>query len=207
MRPSPRVAASSINHISGKIQVRKSDPHGEFPRREQDSQIGRFVYLIGRKDSRAEDDAHEINYFTTGISMCPPADHYIEVVALPEMLKLGYMLPGPIIISPGNSQELVVPLFKFRECEDIELPIRAVRAIVKPAVYAHLQQVTTMTPTTHNSKEYSSYSEGRGGSAYIQSPGAGYTPDMSTYSTKINASYGQGVPRPHAAPPKGNHIF
>lgn len=199
MNPGHTLTGPNASYLTSKIQVQQIDPRGEFPNKESETQIGRYIYLIARKDSRAEDDSQEINYFNTGLSLSPPAGHYLELVGLPELLKQGYYLPGPIIIGPDNTTEVVVPLYKFREtAEDITLPFRALRLIVRPAVYAHLQRVASV----RSSYDSSLYTPDFDSGPYTSTPV--YRSDPTTSVTSV---YGRGVPRPHAAPPKGNHMF
>lgn len=82
------------------------------------------VTLIDRTEMRTDDITHDINEFSTGLLCLPPPGFYFEVTAERDLYKSGYMLPNSFQVDPG--QELVVPLFKFKDVPDIELPFTGI---------------------------------------------------------------------------------
>lgn len=201
-------------HIEGKISFCKLLPNAENPYKERPSDVGLDVTLIGRTDNRSEDDTGEVNCFRTGIALTPPKGYYIEMVARSSLHKHGYMLAtGTSIIDPEYTGELIVPLYKYKEAEDLELPFRAVQLLVKPAVYAHISMVKSLGETDRGVMGFGSSgfagpsSMNQRAGAYIQDPmQAGYSGDMQGYQAQVQG-YGRGVPRPHAAKPQSNHFF
>jgi dUTPase len=133
-----------LKHIKEKTSIKLLLPEASFPTKEEGrtSSIGYGVELIQRCDNRAEDATHEINTYRTGISVIPPAGHYIEVIAQKHLYKHGYFLANsPIVIDPWNTGEIIIPLYKYKEIEDIELPFQAIQIVVKPAVYSHISTI------------------------------------------------------------------
>jgi hypothetical protein len=129
-------------YLKDKIKVKLLHPKASYPKMEDDD-VRYSVSLQTRTDNRAEDDSHAVNLFGTGLTIMPPPKHYFQMVASPTLYKHGYSLaPGCHIIPSNTTGELVVPLFKFNEDEDIELPFDAVQLILCPVIYAHVAKVT-----------------------------------------------------------------
>ena len=198
-------------HISEKIEIKKIIPDANFPRRDEgrDSDVGMNIELIGRTKNRSDDVFGDINEFRTGLGITPPDGHYIEIHAADDLHLNGYMLASGVkIINPGSTEEVIVPLYKFKDVEDLELPFIGVKIIVKPAVYAHPKSVKSMPSRTDMEfagTPFEGYGMGPG--MYIQNPGsAAYAGDMGAYQQQVSA-YGKGTRRPVAAPPRSNHMF
>lgn len=123
-----------MSHVS--IRVTKTHPEAEKPFKEIDTDVAWDVTIVNRCDSRAEDIAQEVNTFSTGLVIDPPTGKYLEVIPHPTLYKAGYMFANsPIIINPGNEEELILPLFKYKDTEDIELPFRAAQIVLHSALY------------------------------------------------------------------------
>ena len=204
-----------VEYIKGKVSIKLLLPESHFPSKEEgrESDIGYDITLVQRSENRAEDTTHEVNNFRTGISLTPPDGYYIEMIASSSLHKHGYFLAtGTSIISPGYTGELIVPLYKYKEMEDIELPFKAVQIIVKPAVHSHMSSVKSLQSSTRGEGNFSSPGfevpgAGLNQGVYIQDPQASnYPGDMSAYSQQVQ-SYGKGQSRPQSAPRSNNHIF
>lgn len=153
----PIQASNVVQYLKEKIEVKKLHPNAIFPYRENNEDVGLDVTLIGRVDNRAEDEAYHVNYFSTGIALKPPHGYYFEMFARSSLHKHGYMLAtGTSIIDPGYRGELIVPLYKYQESEDLELPFRAVQLILKPIVYAHMQSVKSLDSSTRGDNGFGS---------------------------------------------------
>ncbi len=203
-----RRSTPNFEFIDGKINVYKTHPSAEFPFKENPSNIGYDVTLISRTENRAEDDTGDVNNFHTGIAVSPPIGHYIEVIVKPSLYKHGYTLAtGVLVIDPDDKGELIIPLHKFKEAEDLELPFRAVQLIVRPAVYAHISSVTSLAQPEEGWNTTSFQPEMNQKGAHIQDPrNMKYAPDMSTYQHQVS-QYPKGASRPQSAPVKPNHMF
>nr|QBK85678.1 MAG: uncharacterized protein LCMAC101_02730 [Marseillevirus LCMAC101] len=180
-------------------------PQAEIPVRENE-EVGWTITLIGRTDNRAEDDFGEMNGFCTGLQFCPPTGYYLEVIALPDLYKHGYNLAsGAIVIGPGNKDELIIPLMKFRECNDLELPIQAVQVLVKKVVPVFMSKVKSLQPT----QEYGQYMPPPMSGGYLppNPMNPGYKGDMEQYQAFAQSQQGRSGKRPVSARPQQNHMF
>lgn len=147
--------------------------NAELPYKLQPSDVAYTVTLISRADNRSEDDTGDVNLFHTGVVITPPSDHYAEIIASPSLWRHGYNMPAPIIVNPGNKSELIIPLFKFKDSEDIELPFQAVQMIVRKIEPFHLK-------STANESSYAASSSGSQRSAT-------YAPDFDDSGSKRHA--------------------
>jgi hypothetical protein len=171
-----------IEYINGKTVVKLILPEASFPSKEEgrQSSVGFDLELVQRCDNRAEDSTHEVNTFRTGVCVSPPTGYYIELVAKNTLYKNGYFLAGgSVIVEPWNSGEIIVPLYKYKEVDDIELPFQAVQFVIKPIIYSYLSFMSS-TPD-----------EGGGSSInkernieYIQDPQLSYKAQKSSTRTK-----------------------
>jgi len=182
------------------IKVVQLHPQAEIPTKEADD-VGWTVTLVGRTDNRAEDDFGEMNGFSTGLQLCPPKGYYLEVVALPSFYKHGYNLAsGTLIIGPDNRDELIIPFMKFRECNDLELPIEAVQVIVKK--YAPSFMLKTKVPQIADAS-YGQYASSS--SSFQPPPNGAFRGDMEQYQAFSRTKQGS---KPSAASgARQNHMF
>ena len=197
---------SALNKNKIYVKAVQLHPQAEVPTKEE-GDVSWVITLVGRTENRAEDDFGEMNGFCTGLQLCPPEGYYLEVMALPALYKHGYNLAaGPIIIGPNNKDELVVPLMKFRETNDLELPIQAVQVIVKASVPAF---VTKAKNTQQPEPQYGQFMPPASGGYISSNPmNAGYRGDMDQYQAFALSQQGRtGNKRPTAATPRQNHMF
>lgn len=131
-----------VEYIRGNISVQKINPSAELPYKEDPTHVAYELTLVGRTDGRNEDNTGDVNYFNTGLRLCPPRGYYLEFLPTPTLEKHGYMLPcSTKIVNPNDRGELTVGLYKFKEGDDIELPFRAIQLILRKAEYCRLSQV------------------------------------------------------------------
>jgi len=209
MESSERFVREKTSATKNKIYIKviQLHPQAEVPTQEN-GDLGWVVTLVGRTENRSEDDFGDMNGFCTGLQLCPPAGHYLEVVALPALYKHGYNLAsGPIIISPNNKDELIVPLMKFREANDLELPIQAVQILVKTAVPAFMSKAKNTQHAQDNI--YAQFMAPAPQSYVSTNPmNVGYRGDMDQYQAFAQSQQGRtGGKRPAAAAPRQNHMF
>ena len=153
----PIQASNVAQYLKEKINVLKMHPNAVFPYRENEKDIGLDITLIGRVENRAEDETYHVNCFSTGLAVKPPDGYYFEMFARSSLHKHGYTLAtGTSIIDPEYRGELIVPLYKYQESEDLEMPFRAVQIILKPIVYAHMQSVRSLDSTTRGDNGFGS---------------------------------------------------
>jgi len=118
------------------IRVTKVHPNAEPPFKEKESDAGWDITVAARCDNRAEDVYQDINTFATGLIIKPPQHFHLEIFPHPSLYKAGYTLTGPIVINPQNEDELIIPLLKYKEVEDLELPFRAAIMVLRSTEYA-----------------------------------------------------------------------
>ena len=106
------------------MKVTKIHAEAQDLSKENPTDVGYPLTLIGRSENRIEDIVGEIGYFNTGLRITPPAGYHIEIVARNGLHKTGYEIPsGLLVFNPSFNSEIIVPLRKFKEAEDLELPL------------------------------------------------------------------------------------
>ena len=116
---------------TNKLAVKVLRPEVELPLHTSVDDIGYDVTLLNREENRAEDVYGDVNNFLTGISLPHNQLYYYEISAKQSLHRMGYMLPSGRIMIKATNGELVIPLYKFKDVEDIELPFAAVQIIPK----------------------------------------------------------------------------
>lgn len=111
------------------IRVDVIRPEIQLPLRKAEGDVGWEVTLLNRKDNRSEDAYQDVNYFLTGIQLPRDSSFYYEIVPKNDLIKMGYCMLGPMVIDSTHG-ELAIPLYKFKETEDIELPFAAVQLLL-----------------------------------------------------------------------------
>jgi len=127
------------SYINDKVVVRKLQPIAEYPYLDGEHSVTYNLTLIARTESRSEDTHMEVNNFHTGVSIVSlPKNSCLEVFAHPSLYKNGYTLFGPLIIDGSYQGEIIIPLYKFKDVDCLELPFPAVQFVVKPIVPVHI---------------------------------------------------------------------
>ena len=145
-------------YIDSKILVQKTIPSAEFPFRERVESSIYNLTLVTRIDNREEDEIGHFNEFGIGLKICPPENHFIEIVASPMLHKHGYVLYHPVIINANYQGEVKVPLYKLEDNDDLQLPFDGLRMIVRPSIYAHIYNVVPQRKPTFD--EYTTELDG-----------------------------------------------
>ncbi len=118
------------------VKLCKRHPNAEQITQESLTCADYSLTVVGRDGNRVEDVYGDVNVFTTGVSLDVPINFHAEIIEHPQLYKAGYMLVGgPRIINFGDNSEILIPLYKFKETEDLELPFRAVTVVFRPTVY------------------------------------------------------------------------
>ena len=147
--------------IQNPVKVIKINPNADLPFKENYKNAEWEVSVVSRSENRIEDIFQDVNTFNTGLIITPPHGCHIEVVDHPALYKAGYFMVGnPRVINPDNTEELVIPLYKFKECEDIELPFRAVTLVLRETQYSPITNVQIKTipqQTYHHQPEFNDY--------------------------------------------------
>lgn len=112
------------------LNVRKTQPNAEYPFIEEDQNIGMNLVLISRSDERVDDTVNDLCMFETGISLSPVGGTYGMLIANLELMQKGYTILSPVLIEAGDEEPLKIPLYKFREGPDLELPCTGVKLVM-----------------------------------------------------------------------------
>lgn len=130
------IAADGYAILNNTLNVVKLHPDAEEPFKENPRDVAWELTIIGREENRVEDVFTDVNVFTTGVQVTPPKNYHLEIVEHPQLYKAGYALAGgPRIINPSDTSEILVPLYKFKEVEDLELPFRAALLVLRQTEY------------------------------------------------------------------------
>ena len=132
---------TSLGFIKKPFEIQKLRPDAEIPYKEEgnESSATYNITLISRSDGRTEDEINDVNEFETGIVLVPPPGYHIEIVGKNNLYKTGYeLVGGTMIIDPETRNALVVPLKKFKEGQDLEMPYQAVQMVIRKTEHAHI---------------------------------------------------------------------
>lgn len=114
-------------------------PEASVPSQNSDFDAAWDMTLIARDENRDEDVMNSVNKFRTGISVKPPQGYHFEIIAKPVLSSLGYMLAnGTVLLERDDESEIIVPLIKFANTEDIELPCSFLQLVLRKTVHAHI---------------------------------------------------------------------
>lgn len=120
------------------IGIAKLTPIAVFPRKPKDNSPYYSLAIVGRTDGRPEDTAHRVENFSTNLAFSIPADYYVEITASEHLQVQGYFLAqGTITLGPGDTEELIIPLYKYAETQDLELPSEILQFVVKKQTPAY----------------------------------------------------------------------
>ncbi len=173
------------------VNYTKLKPNAENPFKDTYKNVGFQVTIVERCDNRTEDVNGDVNTFSTGLIIMPPQHYHVEVIENPNLYKTGYMLMGaPRIIEPNNHEELIIPLYKFKEAEDIELPFSAVVLVLRQTEYCPMNNIVNRDAERQETQYNPSRSMGR---SQMSSPSRGGK-NLATPSSKPK---GRG----------GNHMY
>lgn len=133
-----KVISSGIWVSQRPIAVVHKIPDAETPFTDHITDPGYNLTIVQRCDNRTEDMCNDVNTFSIGMVITPPINYHVEIIPHPQLYKAGYMLLGPLIIPPGNEEEVILPLYKFKDVSDLELPFVAGIMIVRETEYCSL---------------------------------------------------------------------
>ena len=125
----------------------RADAHA--PERQTAESASFDMTLVERTDGRHEDATGDVNVYSTGVTISPPPGYYCEIVIRPSLVEQGYMLAtGTVIVDSSYRGEIKIPLYKYKDTRDLDLPCRAVQLIVKKSHRAYVAKDTkTQAPS------------------------------------------------------------
>jgi len=120
------------------FQVTKILPSAESITKKNDvtNEVTWDLTIVDRVDNRTEDDVSDINWFNSGLAFRVPSGYHIQVVGNSDLYQMGYFMPHPIIIGPNDTDQLLIPLFKFKEGDDLQLPFRCAHISLIKTIHA-----------------------------------------------------------------------
>lgn len=125
--------------IKGHSHFTLVDSQAERPVKKHPDHPSLELVLIERTENRYEDVALDINEYRTGLNIEPPEGYHYEIVADPKLYRHGYFLVNsPIVLDPEMKGEIVVPLYKFKENDDLPLPFTACHLILRKNIRHHV---------------------------------------------------------------------
>lgn len=141
--------------------VKKVHPSAVMP---VERGVGFDVTLIGRSENRTEDRYQEINEFETGLVLTPPQGYHFKLQLPSGLSDAGYhLVPGEEELLELDDSPLVVKLIKFKNTQDLDLPLEGVRLMIVESNHFPLAQIgTPVSKNRDNEKPRPSY---RGASA------------------------------------------
>ena len=156
-----KVLCGSDYYVPDPIIIKKIAATAEIPTKDNEN----FIYdisIISRANQRTDDINYDVNIFNTGLSIKPPKGYYAEIYGSQELLNAGYMLSSPVIVSQQSFEdEIVLPLYKFKDTEDIELPFRAGIMIIRECLHVHIYSPADPSLKKNEPKEKLDFSGGR----------------------------------------------
>lgn len=156
----PKVRGNDMLFIPSPINYTKLKPNAEDPVKDELKNIVYELTIVERTDNRTEDIIGDVNTFSTCLTVSPPKHYHLEIMQHPSLVKTGYMLAGgPFIIEPDTQEEIIIPLFKFKEAEDLELPFKAAVMVLRQSEYAPINGTALKKSHSDRNDMYSSYRE------------------------------------------------
>jgi|688.fasta_scaffold86794_3 dUTPase len=125
--------------ITKKVVIKRLQSTAEYPYIDIDGSAAFNVTLIARTESRSEDNQFDVGTFHTGLSIFSlPENTYLEIIPHPALYKNGYTLVGPLVFDKSYVGEIIIPLYKFKDVDCLELPFPAVQMLVRQQVLVHI---------------------------------------------------------------------
>lgn len=138
--PKRKIVVEDLEYIDGSIIFSLLRPEASIPLKSSTSNVCWDLTIVARDDNREEDTTNKVNTFRTGIGLVPPKGYHFEIVAKTILADQGYILPSTIIINPDDNEEIVVPLIKFGNTEDLELPCSYLQLVLRETNYCNFVQ-------------------------------------------------------------------
>jgi len=138
----PKFMSGKVLMIPSPVTAIKLTPEAEIPFKEEETDAGWNITIVGRCNNREEDVFGDANTFSTGLILKPPRNYHFEVIEHSSLYKTGYTLCGGTrIIHPTNEDELIIPLYKFKDSDDLSTPFVVATLILRETEYAAVAQV------------------------------------------------------------------
>lgn len=114
-----RARKGDRNAVTHRFAISISNPGVERPVKEG---CGWRIEAAGRTENRVEDITGDTNEFDTFLIPVLQEGTYFEIHPDPNLHRTGYCFTGAVVIGPDHIGNITIPLYKFREGDDLELP-------------------------------------------------------------------------------------
>lgn len=105
------------------IKVGSLLPNAEHPRLTGSANTTFVITAVARTEDRLEDEVNQVNEFRTGLVFEVPKGRSAMIFPHPSLARQGYVFgTSPILLDAVPGEELIIPLIKFREIDDLQLP-------------------------------------------------------------------------------------
>jgi hypothetical protein len=138
-----KIVTEGLEYINDSITFSLLRPEASVPIKNNPSSVCWDLSIVARDENREEDSTNKVNVFRTGIGLVPPKGYHFEIVSKPILAEQGYMLPGTVVIDPDDNDEITVPLVKFSNSEDLELPCSFLQLVLRETNYCTFVQKMT----------------------------------------------------------------
>lgn len=187
-------------YIKGHTHFTLLDKQSDRPAKKHPDHPSLELVLVERTENRYEDVALDINEYRTGLIINPPEGYYYEIVADPKLYRHGYFLVNsPIVLDPNMTGEIVVPLYKFKESDDLPLPFTACQLILRPNIKHHVSKKSGKTQNSYYPQNFGGPPVG----LLHENMNGVYTPEF--MGTQMMRQVPQNQPQPSRT--SHNHMF
>lgn len=150
-----KILCQGVFYVDGPLMVHKKHPDASDLMKQNETDVGYNLTIIGRENNRVDDTVGEVNTFTTGLYIKPPKGFHIEIIATDTLNSTGYLLsPSPYIINPSNEDDIIIPLYKYSDKPDLELPLSGcLQVVLRETQYVHIMDVKSEKHNKNKSEE------------------------------------------------------
>jgi dUTP pyrophosphatase len=143
-----------IENTIPRIQIVKNNPDAIIPSRANSTDIGLDLVAIGIY--KVLDNG--VILYDTGISASAPKGYYLEILPRSSLSKTGWMLANSVgVIDPSYRGNLLIALAKgSNQPEPISLPFCKCQLVLRKALYAEVEEVSSLSDTERGSGGFGS---------------------------------------------------
>ena len=136
---------TNVEETIPKIKVVKNDINAVIPSRANISDIG--LDLVAISIYKILDNG--VILYNTGISVTAPEGFYLEILPRSSLSKTGWMLANSVgVIDPSYTGNLLIALAKgSNNPEQISLPFCKCQLVLRRALYAEVEEVSSLSET------------------------------------------------------------
>ena len=139
-----KYANNGVWCIPSPLEVIKLHPQAEAPYKPDGRHQDPYWHLtvVSRSGNRVDDIQGGYNEFETGLCIKCPKHYHLEIFEHPDLYKAGYSM-SPRILSPNATDEqIMLPLYKFNDGEDLSLPFPVAIIVMRETQYTTIAAVS-----------------------------------------------------------------